>query len=354
MKKMFLLVVAFIAMSFASNSLFAQNVNTSGENQNPTDLIVSDASESEDASDLSETPIADSTVSDGTPAAETVSSASGSISAEDLQALIAVLNNQTGNEKRNVLPAENNIFVPFKNKGKWNGHYVCQRLELSFLGEKGKSANDMASEALDITSQTDSKLTGDNSVGNYANQLGLDGAGLGLGANFGYSLVFIPGSKEGDELLLNRYGFGYSVGVIVQFDNEKDAGVTCDMLGKIGIETGFNKAIGVGVDFLFGGGKTTECTIDFYDVDWTDPQIEDVEVTSESQWCGKVGAQFWVRLNFLTKSVKNFDTALFSRFVYSFRPYGEEEFNRRVNVDMELPAWQYESWGFGFTATYFF
>ena len=354
MKKMFLLVIALMTMSFASNSLFAQNVNTSGENQNPTDLVVSDVSESEDASDLSETPIADSTVSDGTPAEETVSFSGRSISAEDLQALIAVLNNQTGNEKRNVLPAENNIFVPLNKKGKFTGHHVCQRLELSVLGGKDKSAQDYALSEMGIDQSKSEGIEKAGSDQEFTDNLIDKTSGFNIGANFGYSVVFVPGYQEDNQLLLNRFGFAYSAGIIFQFDNDKKSGVTCDFLGKVGIETGFNKAIGVGVDFLFGGGKTAQAVIDFSDVNFDDPDVDDLVITQENLWCAKAGTQLWLRLNFLTKSVKNFDTAVFTRFVYSFQPYSEDEKNDRIISYDEIPFWQNEAWSFGVTMTYFF
>jgi hypothetical protein len=225
---------------------------------------------------------------------------------------------------------------------------------LSVLGGKDKSAMDLAltEMGLDNVKKEGTEKAGDNQ--GFADDLASKVPGLNVGANFGYSVVFVPGYQENDQLLLNRFGFAYSVGVIFQFDNEKKVGVTCDFLGKIGVETGFNKPIGVGVDFLFGGGKTAQAVVDVTNVDFENPDVDDLIITQENLWCAKTGTQLWLRLNFLTKSVNNFDTALFTRFVYSFRPYSDAEYAHRAEMYDEIAFWQHESWSFGFTMTYFF
>ncbi len=325
MKKLFFGVVMLGIMSFASNNLFAQSEKT------VTEQAI--GAVSEEASSELET---------------------NALATDDLESIATLLNNLVSGKKQNILATDQEVRVPIPKHGKINGHYVCQRLELSVLADKSETSKDKANKLLggvlegqSGSSGSDGKILG-----------GLDGKtdGLGVGANFGYSLVFVPGHKEegSDEILLNRFGFAYSVGLISQFDHEKNSGVTCDFLGKFGVETGFNKAIGVGLDFLFGGGKTAQTVLDFTYVNENDPRPEDLVVSSESIWCGKAGAQLWLRLNFLTASVNNFDTALFSRFVYSYRPYNNKSELNRMSTYNELPVWQHEAWSFGFAMTYFF
>ena len=324
-------------MSLVSNCLFAQNEEAVIDEQiQATDTTLVSEQENMQVSD------------------ESSSAESDVLTMDNLQSVVALLNNTTGGNPQNKLGTDPSVTVPLHKHRKIDGHHMCQRLELSILGDKSETSMDLANKLFGgAVAIAGGKSDDDEGV---RDKLASKTGGLGLGANFGYSLVFIPGYKKegGSELELNRFGFGYSVGLISQFDHEKNAGLTWDFLGKVGFETGFNKAIGVGIDFLFGGGKTSQTVVDFGDVDFKDPQPEDLDITTESLWCAKAGTQLWLRLNFLTKSINNFDTALFSRFVYSFRPYSEEDMLQRMVDDDECPVWQYEAWSFGFTMTYFF
>ena len=335
MKKLFSLVIMLCVMSFAGNNLFAQNENQSFESE----PLISDTTLSDEVSSVSEP--------ESTPAE------SPFLTMNDLQNVVALLNNTTGGKKQNILNGDDKVFVPISHKGKFNGHHICQRLELSVLSGQDKMSDDPELDAI-INAKSGGKEGSADDQKSFTDELSEKGLGFNFGANFGYSVVFVPGCQEGDKLLLNRFGFAYSVGAIFQVDHEKKAGVTCDFLGKIGVETGFNKAIGVGVDFLFGGGKTAQTVLDLTDFDFEKPDIDDLVITQENNWCAKAGTQLWLRLNFLTKSVNNFDTALFTRFVYSFRPYSNEDRLERMETYSEIAFWQSESWSFGFTMTYFF
>jgi len=343
MKKLFISVIMLVMVSFAGNNLFAQN----------EELVTDEQLQLIDTSLVPEQAIA--TEPEDASVEESSEPATQVLTMNDLQSVVALLNNTVGDNKQNKLGTEPSVAVPFHKHRKINGHHVCQRLELSIMGDKSESSMDLANKLFGGALAVAGKIGGDADE-NFAEKMESKTGGLGLGANFGYSLVFIPGYREDGaaELELNRFGFGYSVGLISQFDHEKNAGLSWDFLGKVGIETGFNKAIGVGIDLLFGGGKTTQTVVDFGDVNFEDPDPNDLDISSESLWCAKAGTQLWLRLNFLTKSINNFDTALFSRFVYSFRPYSENEMLERMMDDDECPVWQYEAWSFGFTMTYFF
>ena len=335
MKKLFNLVVMLCITSFASNNLFAQNEKV----VTGTSVVSMQTTETVSAEALTE---------------ETSEPESGVLTMNDLESIAALLNNTVGDTRQNVLGIGKDVFVPVRKHRKINGHHICQRLELSVMGDRSETSKDLANK---LFGGVISGVGGSSDVDdNMVNKLDNKTSGLGLGANFGYSLVFVPGYIEegSDKLLLNHFGLGYSIGVISQFDHEKEAGITWDFVGKVGVETGFNKAIGVGFDFLFGGGKTSQTVVCFGGVDMNDPKAEDLNVLSETLWCAKAGTQLWLRLNFLTKSINNFDTALFSRFVYSFKPYSKEEENRRIMNFSEIPIWQNEAWSFGFTMTYFF
>ena len=335
MKKLFVIVMLCI-MSFVGSNLFAQNEKVVID----TSLVFTQA------------------MSEEVSAEEPLEPGSRVLTMNDLESIADLLNNAVGDTKQNMLGNGKDVYVPAHKRRKINGHHICQRLELSILADRSETSKDLANKLFGGVISGDGGSPGGDSGGDGDLLKKLDNktGGLGIGANFGYSLVFVPGYIEegSDQLLLNRFGFGYSIGLISQFDHEKESGVTWDFLAKVGGETGFNKAIGVGFDLLFGGGKTSQTVVDFGAVDFDNPNPDDLEVSIESLWCAKAGTQLWLRLNFLTKGINNFDTALFSRFIYSFRPYSEEQKNNRLINYSELPVWQNEAWSFGFTMTYFF
>lgn len=276
MKNLFKLVVVILTMSLASNSLFAQNEELTG----PTapDSVVA-------TTDQGDAAITDESVDGSAAEGKEAGTQPQVLNMNDLATVVALLNNTTGNKRQNIMSSTGKMFVPLTHKGKFSGHHICQRLELSILGEKNKSSEDLALSELGLAQQKQDGIEKASEDQNFMNNLSDKAAGIGVGANFGYSVVFVPGYQEGDQLLLNRFGFAYSTGLIFQFDSEKKTGVTCDFLGKVGVETGFNKPIGVGVDFLFGGGKTAQTVVDFTNVDLENPDVDDLVITQESLWC---------------------------------------------------------------------
>ena len=334
MKKFFSLVVMIVMMSFAGNNLFAQNDET---------LVDEALSEAGVVADEGISPITD------VSAEANGSTESQVLRLSDLNAIVDLLNNTANNkvQRHNILNDNDNVFIPLSKEKSNRGHFIAQRLELCAIIGHDRDPNEKETAAYVGNAGKENALM--DKVAGF-------GKGVNFGMNFGYSLVFVPAHKQDNHLYVNKLGFAYSFGAVCQFDNEQDYGITCDLLGKVGFETGFNRAIGVGGDFLFGGGKTNGYTLtyNFEEIpgkEGEDPDYEvDVEHDPYTVWCPKIGAQFWIRLNFLTSSVKNFDAAVFGRFVYSFNPHASEQ--EEMAKEGMLDFFKEESWGFGIMLTY--
>lgn len=226
--------------------------------------------------------------------------------------------------------------VPITGKSRFmKRHYLTQRLEISMMGgnDKDSQTDDTFSDELRDTPSDDNPIN--------------------FGLNIGYSLVFCPGHIEGDQLRLNRLGFAYSVGAIAQFDRQDRYGTTCDLMAKIGIETGFSHKMGVGIDLLVGTGKTSG-ELSLYDPTalYGDAELpENLETnTPYTDWCFKYGMQIWVRSGLLHTMLKGTDVRLFARYVRSVDPNKGTDFS---NMGM-MSVWNEESWQFGVTFYYQF
>ncbi len=336
-----------MAMSFAGNSLFAQNVNTSGENQGTIDLIASDESEGSDVVDTSTVPTssaADLDASDAKGTEESSASPGAKIitgpgSVEDM-ALIAASNDTKTGRKKNILDRQDYLYVTSSKKSQ-KGFFIGQQIELSLMAGFDKSPAEFALAKMGLSPKASDEKDFSSNFSDKNNR-------PNFGANFAYSVIFVPAHLEGEQLVLNPFGFAFSTGALFQFDNEKDVGMTCDFLGKFGVETGYNKKLGAGVSLLFGGGKTAEAVVDFSYIDADDPDFDDLEITQESKWCAKAGTEIWVRYKIPEQSDKfDVNTAIFTRFVYSFQPYSEDDALKRMEMYDEIPYWKPEGWSFG-------
>ncbi len=239
-----------------------------------------------------------------------------------------------------------NILFPVEGKSKFmQKHHVTQRLEISMIVGKDKNENIEEDASSDFQDNSD----GVDNLSKYENK-------TNFGLNIGYSLVFVPGHIEGDQLRLNKFGFGYSAGLVASFDKQDYYGVTCDFLLKLGVETGNGHQMGIGIDALVGTGKS--CGNLYYSglddssgnnepadesvyEDWAEPY---------TAWCFKYGAQLWVRSNLLRTSLSNTDIRLFARYVYSVNPNNINELEK-YGID---DVWSGESWQFGITFCYSF
>ena len=229
---------------------------------------------------------------------------------------------------------EINLTVPVMGTGKFfQKHYIYQTVEISTIVGKDK---DEAQDSFDDSDEVSGSSSRNNNLPDIVKN-------LNLGMNIGYSLIFVPGKIKDDLLEINRFGFAYSAGFIAAFDRQDEYDVTCDFLGKIGVETGNGHALGIGVDLLLGGGKSAGVTYVEVDDEW--------QSYPYTKWCFKQGMQVWLNTNLLTTGIKNTDILAFGRFVYSKDPQGDEITDTE---DITLDNWIEESWQFGITLRYRF
>lgn len=138
--------------------------------------------------------------------------------------------------------------------------------------------------------------------------------GANLGTNIEYSLKFIPGKLSDGIFKDNPFGFALDLGLVLAADKQSEYGFTFDGLLKVGIETGFDHSMGVGLDFLFGTGKSPGFA---YFLEEGTPNSEPIPYT---EWCFKNGFQFWVRSGLIKQLLPNSTTSIFVRYVYSQEP----------------------------------
>ena len=223
--------------------------------------------------------------------------------------------------------------VPVRGSKKFlRRNYITQRLELSIIGG---SDNDGTGKSESITSTYKTKDDVDDARSN--------GSNFNYGLNIGYSVSIVPGKIRGDTLKLNRFGLGYSFGLLASFDRQEYYGTTCDILLKVGGEAGSGHKLGIGIDALVGSGKTAG-EYEFEVKDAND-NVSNAALPY-TRWCFKYGAQLWIRSNLLNVPAKNTDVRLFVRFVHSVNPESPEMLK---NNDIICNKWMGESWSFGLT-----
>jgi len=252
---------------------------------------------------------------------------------EDLKQLLLEFNSKALEEQQLEKPDYSKIYKPLFGRGFFRRHHIAQRIEISVLGgtDKPEDSDDLQDFKNDAQS------------GN-----GDDGNSVNMGLNVGYSLVLVPGTIEEDQLRLNRFGFAYSLGFIASMDRQDKYGTTCDLLVKLGLETGNEHAMGIGIDGLFGTGSAsvTTCVPFTADYTYTEHGVD---------WCLKYGFQIWVRSNLLHANIKNVDVRLFARYVYSKDPTNDQDLDfNQDGVPSGYYVWNPESWQFGLTFCYEF
>ena len=269
---------------------------------------------------------------DTIPKSETVEQNS---STQELIFLLREFNAHALAEQQLQIPDYDKIYVPVCGDSKFaQRHHIMQRLEISMLG--GADKDDDNPDADDVADAAKGKEESDP-----VNP-------MNIGFNIGYSAVFVPGKTEKGKLHLNRFGFAYSLGFLAALDRQEKFGITFDFLGKVGLETGNSHAMGLGVDFLFGGGKSAVLTALPFTADFT---YKD----HDTEWCLKYGFQIWLRSNLLHANIQNTDVRLFVRYVYSQNPTNEMDLDfDRDGVPSGYYIWNPESWQFGLTYCYEF
>jgi len=328
MKKITFLVI--FVMTFCVSEMRAQSVDKDVdfvEVKNPIDSVDTENVEFSEISSKKEVP---------KPKADNY---------EDVSKLLKIFNTIAMENQQKTTDSYTNIFYPIEGKSKFmRRHHVTQRLEISVLGGNDGSEDNAQNTSQDIKAESNGNVR-DQYYGK-----------MNFGLNIGYSLVFIPGHIEDERLRINKFGFGYSVGLIAAFDKQDYYGETCDFLAKIGVETGNDHNMGIGFDFLVGTGKSCGNTYFMLnDEDASQAKQYDESFTNDwaepyTAWCFKYGGQLWVRSNLLKTSMGNTDIRLFTRYVYSVNPHKTTDFSEFLLYG----DWMEESWQFGLTFCYTF
>ena len=257
--------------------------------------------------------------------------ATGNTDMEEIKALLQKFNESALAEQQLKKLDYSRIYKPLY--GKRDRFYKFQQLEISILAGTDKKEDEDHQDEMDEAKK-----------GNDINP----GKSVNTGFNVSWSMGFIPGKIEGDSLHLNRFGFGYSLGVLAAMDSQEKYGTTFDLMAKIGVETGYGHAMGAGADLLFGTGKSA--------VTMEVPLTADYIYTEhDTEWCFKYGFQLWIRTSLLHANIKNTNVRFFVRYVYSKDPTDDADLD--FNDDGFLSGyyiWNPESWQVGLTFCYEF
>ena len=232
-------------------------------------------------------------------------------------------------------PINGKIVMPIQGKSKFaQKHFIYQQVGISTNANKDKDM-DPSSEDSDMSSDQAKKVDGASDIVSK----------LGFGLNIDYTLTFVPGRITDAGLELNKMGFAWSVGYLAAFDRQDKYEVTCDFMAKFGIVAGAEHPLGVGIDFLFGGGKSAGT---MFDLDDEKPE-EDPDYYTE--WCWKFGSEVWIKTNILQTSIPNTDILVFARYVRSINPYNDDLLLKEQKL---FNMFNEESWVFGMTLRYKF
>ena len=166
----------------------------------------------------------------------------------------------------------------------------------------------------------------------------------GLGLNFGYSVIFIPGYEEAGQLRMNKFGFAYSVGFIASFTSSDRYGTLCDFMAKVGFETCHNRKMGIGFDFLYGYGKSSGDVFYYHNI------VEDtapLDSRPYTEWGYKYGGQLWAKTGLFGGASSHTDVLLFARLIKSPDPKIIP-----VVTSVTYNLWREENWSFGVILRY--
>lgn len=255
----------------------------------------------------------------------------------EVNSLIAQLKELTlnGDSLADALDKPTDIYKPVRGKSKFaRRHHIYQTLDISpsVSVDKDPDLPEYTSNGQEVDDDQVASPTG-------------------VGLNFGYSLIFVPGHEENGQLRLNRMGFAYNVGLLASFSRQDKYGTTCNFLLKSGIETGNGHMMGIGFDVLGGYGKSAG---DTYLMVYEENDEDDL-ATPYTEWCWQYGAQLWMRSNLLHTAIRNVEMLIFARFIRSVNPdkYPPSYIDQENKVSFEN-YWKDESWSFGVTFRYKF
>ena len=107
---------------------------------------------------------------------------------EELKELLREFNRNALAESQLETPDYNNMYVPVRGRSKFTRrNYITQRLEISILGGSDKAEDPDDSDMSGYSDDVKAGNTDDNHSFN-------------MGLNVGYSMVFVPGHIEGEQL----------------------------------------------------------------------------------------------------------------------------------------------------------
>lgn len=255
---------------------------------------------------------------------------------EDMEAMFRRFNAMAmANQQVETKTDNSKIYFPVEGKRKfWRRHHIVQQISISGLTGDDKDAEE---------EEPTGKVSGED----YQDQQDKHKDGH-LGGSIDLSFLLVPGVIEGDNLRINKFGVGYSLGLIAAFDNQKHYGVTCDFLFKLGVETGYAHKMGIGLDALLGTGKSGGIS---YEISDDAKDDDDIYADPYTKWCLKYGAQLWIRSSLLSSGIANTNVRLFVRYVYSPNPEPDYE---TYNGGVIINNWMEESWQIGLALCYEF
>ncbi len=171
-----------------------------------------------------------------------------------------------------------------------------------------------------------------------------DKSSTGLSLNFGASIIFVPGKPTNEALKVNPLGFAYNFGFISAVEKSEKYEVTCSFLLKAGVEIGNQHAMGVGLDFLAGYGKSKGDVFFYNDI------VEDTEpksVTCYTNWCFQYGGQIWFRTGLLKDKIQGIEVLTFVQLLWAQNP------NIMTPVSKNhMNLWKGENWKIGIMVRY--
>ena len=254
----------------------------------------------------------------------------------EISALLAQIKQLTLNgngDKPDSEPVD--IFKPVCGRSKFTRrHYIYQTLDISPTISTDHDPN------LPETTSNGKEID-DSQIASFT----------GFGLNFGYSLIFVPGRIEGEQLRLNRMGFAYNIGIVASFSKQDKYGTTGSFLLKLGAEMGNGHFLGIGYDILGGYGKSTG---DMYSIIYEENDDDDL-ADPYTEWCWQYGMQIWLRTDLLKTAISNTEMLMFARFIRSVNPEKIEGDSQKVNDKLAYDNyWKDEVWSFGIMFRYKF
>lgn len=229
---------------------------------------------------------------------------------------------------KELTEADSSKFIPEYPKRKWK--WLDKTTSYSTLEASGIFGKDYGGDDEEGAEDINEEDYGSDLKDNY-----------NIGGSLKFSQVFIPGRYKADGTFVpNNLNFGWSIGGLFEFGNEKDYGWSTNLMTKIGIQAG--NGITMGIDALIGAGSTP------YRIYSTDGI--DYRVITHNQWCFKYGLNAWLSMNYGSNTY----TSLFARIVKSTEPKSIREHPTASGWHNTYVDFDDAGWRVGFAVGYKF